>query len=319
MASKTRPTRAAITSKASLAQVQAPTQALARTASKENRAAQRARHKPSRLSAAVRLAQARARRIGAGQALYAKRRSLQQANAQRQSLVLRNRAARGMYLAQGYYSRQQYTIKGLLNIRASRGVRLAMSKYPLASPWAIPFRSNLTLSGATARPATKANAASKAATTRNATRRGTHYKPRAAPGPAAAVTARWITAGNDGGARNCTSVAIANHLLHATGIRVTDEDIAGLDALHDGTLREALLVMRVMQPWRGRGAVLARALPAQSPAGGQAWGFEVPQGPHAALSTGPATVVSWGDETPFTGEIEEAYELSWTTVSPSPT
>jgi hypothetical protein len=325
LASKTAPTRVAVTAKAPVARVQSTTQALARVASRENRATRRALHVTSKLPAGVRLAQAYQREATASQALYAKRQSLQQANSQRQSRALRNRAGRSMYLAQSAYSRQQYVIRGLLGIRMSRAVRLATSRYPLASPWAITFTRQLALSGLRARPAAgtgrprgrppgSKSLIAQAATTRSAARSGRRYKPRAAPAGAPATAPAWITAGNDAGTPNCTSVAIANHLLAAVGIRASDAAIARLDALHDGTIAGALDALRRRQPWRHY-AVLARARPAPAPAPGQVWGLSAPQGPHAALSTGAAMIASWGQDAPFTGQVEEAWCLAWMTAT----
>lgn len=296
-----------------MAQVLSTQEALARVASLENRAARRHRH--TGLSAQARLARARQQRALSGVALFAKQQTFQQASAQRQSVALRQSAARRMYLAQSVYSRQLFIIKGLTGIRHSRALRLATSKHPLNSFWAIPYRRQLGLSGATARPASSTTAARKAATTKSQARTGRKRKPRMAAAMAARPAGYWITAGNDDGVPNCTSVAIANHLLAATGIRLADEDVIRFSAWHDGDLWQALCAAYLLQPWRDR-VLLTAVRDAPAPGTGQVWGFEVPEGPHAALSSGRALVVSWGEEAPFRGTAEEAYELTWMTVSP---
>lgn len=318
MASKTSRVRAPATSKASMAQVLTPAQALARSASRTRLAARNARHQPSGLTAAARLARAYQQRAVSAQALYARQRTFQQASAQRQSVALRQRAARRLYLGQSVYSRQQFIIRGLLGVRSSRAVRLATARFPLPTPWAIPYRRQLSLSGARARAATAATATRKASTTRSTARTGRRSKPRKAASALPATAPRWITAGNDAGEENCASVAIANHLLATAGIRITDEDVRRLSELHDGDLRDALRAMLACQPWRHR-ALLSAARPATAPGPGQVWGFETAGGPHAALSTGEAMIASWGEESPFTGEVEEAYQLAWTVANPSRT
>lgn len=296
-----------------MAQLLSPQEALARAASLEKKAARRHRH--TGLSAQARLARARQQRALAGVALFAKQQTFQQASAQRQSVALRQSAARRMYLAQSLYSRQQFIIKGLTGIRSSRALRLATSKYPLSSFWAIPYRRQLGLSGARSRAASSATAVRKAATTKNRALSGRRHKPRMAPVTTSRPPGHWITAGNDEGAPNCASVAIANHLLAATGIRLAEEEVTRFSAWHDGDLWQALCVMRLCQPWRDR-AVLTTARDAEALAAGQVWGVTVPEGPHAVASSGEALIVSWGGEVPFTGQVEEAYELAWTVASP---
>jgi hypothetical protein len=99
----------------------------------------------------------------------------------------------------------------------------------------------------------------------------------------------WITAGNDQGTENCAAVAIANHLLYKTGLRM-DDDQVNLLAEQGETIPELLEAMKnglfenvgvtmYCRDWSGPGAVNV---------------YETTEGTHAVLSLPSGLVVSHG-------------------------
>lgn len=175
-----------------------------------------------------------------------------------------------------------------------------------------------------AKSAAKSASASKKAPVKRA-------KARTAPGPGAAYAAYWagqvrtakprVPAGTfwlgDEVTPNCIATAVANHLLHTTGITVTDEQVAELTLMcePESCIEEVLWKAWLTGwPWNGR-VRLGDFVPFEGTAGqgGLVIGFATPQGDHAALSLDEYQVVSWGSVTDLESPVEEAWELRWLT------
>lgn len=127
----------------------------------------------------------------------------------------------------------------------------------------------------------------------------------------------------------CVPVAIANHMLYTTGLRMTDAFL-GRFAYHCGhnpTIEQALKVLKSLTRsnvdsfmfWYAPVKDAAKyelceyaKVPARyAHSQGLVVGYESEYGPHAALSLGDGTVVSWGQEIPNDAEIEEAWMIDW--------
>lgn len=124
----------------------------------------------------------------------------------------------------------------------------------------------------------------------------------------------WISAGNDTGTENCGAVAIANHLLRHTGIRMTDEQVNELAAqgetiwrlltelCHEKLFDNAQPVMWTHPLVAGPGDIVC---------------YRVNGIDHAALLIEGRTVVSWGQEIPLEYPVMEAWNIKWRTYRQS--
>jgi hypothetical protein len=169
-----------------------------------------------------------------------------------------------------------------------------------------------------------ARSASKKATVVSAKKRGA---PAGAGFTKRDVYTPWI---GDPDSPLCVPVAIANHLLYTTGVRMDDVSLGRFmfNCPYNPTIEQALEILKGM---RQRGPV-PWALQFYSPVGseyrfsllvyervparyahstGLVVGYQSEYGPHAALSLGNGTVVSWGQEIPNDAKIEEAWMLDW--------
>lgn len=127
----------------------------------------------------------------------------------------------------------------------------------------------------------------------------------------------------------CVPVAIANHMLYTTGLRMT-EAFLGRFAFHCGhnpTIEQALQALKSLTRnnvdsfmfWYSPVKDAAKyelceyaKVPARyAHSQGLVVGYESEYGPHAALSLGNGTVVSWGQEIPNDADIEEAWMIDW--------
>jgi len=113
----------------------------------------------------------------------------------------------------------------------------------------------------------------------------------------------------------CAPVAVANHLLAVTGIRVSDHDILMLHRLA-GNGESGMLIEDVLQaaseggtcwPWPLKAFWRAEPDPGVP---GLVIGMSLPHGEHAVLSH-PDGMVSWGSVMPWEGESQEAWALEW--------
>lgn len=127
---------------------------------------------------------------------------------------------------------------------------------------------------------------------------------------------------------NCVAVAIANHLLYYTGIRMDDVFLSLFtEACYQPgpcipSIRDCLETLKAMaKPSGGLGITEKKWLyelcdfepvPARySHSTGLVIGYESAYGPHAAISLQDGAVVSWGQEIPNDAAIEEAWMLDW--------
>jgi hypothetical protein len=113
---------------------------------------------------------------------------------------------------------------------------------------------------------------------------------------------------------DCVITAIANSLIHATGIVTTTAERAELASCcpAEPTIEEALW-QTWLTGWPGNGKVRLAAYKSVPYASqrGVIIGYETENGPHAALSLGDGQVVSWGSETTLTAPVEEAWQPAW--------
>lgn len=121
---------------------------------------------------------------------------------------------------------------------------------------------------------------------------------------------------------NCVVTAIANHLLYARGITVSDKALRELTETcgPEPTIEEVLWHAWLSGwPGEGRSVRLGDYFKVEGDAiqaSGLVVGFESENGPHAALSRDDGKVISWGSEIDREAPIEEAWELQWRVVSP---
>lgn len=144
-------------------------------------------------------------------------------------------------------------------------------------------------------------------------------KTRAAVAPAGLAPARdWLLGGNDV-LPTCAAAAIANHLLAATGIAMTDEEILHLHLLAGGdngaTIASALEAYGEYWGRLCRGKARLRTFTRTDEniiVAGLVVGITLPHAGHAVLSC-PGGMISWGHVLPWAGEPEEAWALEWET------
>ena len=109
----------------------------------------------------------------------------------------------------------------------------------------------------------------------------------------------------------CGVTAVANHLLAATGIAATDEEMLALHLLaggDDGARIETVLDAAVHEGLAGHKLILFG--PADRPSPGTICGLSMGSGYHAVLAH-PWGMVSWGMLLPWAGSLEEAWYLDW--------
>lgn len=141
-------------------------------------------------------------------------------------------------------------------------------------------------------------------------------KTRKAAGLTPAVNPQWIAAGNDIGVENCTAVAIANHLLYTTGIRVTDQQVTALaEVKGTGRLNLALFALDIFEMWRPSRVGYCQMIKPAHARAGMVVGFESERGPHCGVLMPGNLVVSWGEIVPLTTAIEECWDITWTLMS----
>lgn len=130
----------------------------------------------------------------------------------------------------------------------------------------------------------------------------------------------WITAGNHSGAENCAAVAIANHLLYHTGLRMTDRQVNELAAA-DETIPRMLSYLRRNMPFDNVRPYFNRLPVNKTFFSGDAGivVYKTEYGVHAALRTLEGTVVSYGEELPLAYPVTEAWFIQWQTYRPSET
>lgn len=131
----------------------------------------------------------------------------------------------------------------------------------------------------------------------------------------------WITAGNEKDKENCVAVALANHLLYHTGVRISDSQVDYLASFHGWTFAESLRRIDLNAIWSpGIGlseyGMLTEARP------GDLVGFDVEvEGKmiaHCGLLLEGGKVVSWGEIVPLPSAVDEVWEIVWTTKTSSP-
>jgi hypothetical protein len=125
------------------------------------------------------------------------------------------------------------------------------------------------------------------------------------------VNPEWITAGNDDGTGNCVAVAVANHLLAATGYRMKDTEVMMLHWLGDDTIEGAL---KVLETGRAGWWKVAEYKPSDKVVPGMLIGYETREGKdHAGLAMPGDRVITWGEACPLDGDVEEAWSVRWQT------
>lgn len=134
------------------------------------------------------------------------------------------------------------------------------------------------------------------------------------------VDTEWITAGNDEDQENCINVAIANHLLYHTGIKVSDEQIGFLDAHYlSPRIDRALNRLDYYDLWHGISLEEYGMVGPKDAEPGMLIGFDVTVDedkiPHCGVLMPGNQVVSWGEVIPLEYEIDEAWEIVWTKTS----
>lgn len=130
-----------------------------------------------------------------------------------------------------------------------------------------------------------------------------------APKPAAAAGAvaesPWLRGMNDSH-RTCVATAIANSLMAATGIVLSDRDILGFgeDITVENALHYAIsLGLELEAMWcEGAPAVLEP---------GYLLLLDHAAGVHTVLYAGDDEMVSWGGLEPLSGRVEQTWKLSW--------
>ena len=109
----------------------------------------------------------------------------------------------------------------------------------------------------------------------------------------------------------CYAVAIANHLLAATGIAASDTDILALHKLAGGDEGATIsLALEAAGAHGLAGVKLAAFEPGDEIFPCMVVGVQTRRGYHAALSH-PYGLISWGLLMPRFGEPEEAWTLDW--------
>lgn len=126
----------------------------------------------------------------------------------------------------------------------------------------------------------------------------------------------WIAGGNDM-LPTCASAAVANHLLAATGRRMSDADVLLLHALagddQGADLSGVLELLRSSVVPLSCGLVgLAELTQADEDAiaAGLLVGLSLPHARHAVLAH-PRGMVSWGMVLPWQGVPDEAWAVQW--------
>jgi hypothetical protein len=137
----------------------------------------------------------------------------------------------------------------------------------------------------------------------------------AAPGGLVLPGTGWLC---NGPAPSCAAVAVANSLLAASGVLMSDEEIGLLHCMaggDDGATIENVLEAATAEWWKFGGRGKAR-LWSYTPAdvdvivAGLVVGISLPHAGHAVL-TAPGGMISWGALVPFDGEPQEAWALEW--------
>jgi hypothetical protein len=109
----------------------------------------------------------------------------------------------------------------------------------------------------------------------------------------------------------CYAVAIANHLLAATGIAASDADILALHDLAGGDNGATIdLALEAAAEYGLAGVKLASFEMGDEIIPGMVVGVQTRRGYHAVLSH-PYGLISWGLLMPRFGEPEEAWGLDW--------
>jgi hypothetical protein len=112
---------------------------------------------------------------------------------------------------------------------------------------------------------------------------------------------------------NCVIIAVANHLLHVKGVKVSPDQVAILwGACNPEPSIEEVLWTAYLIGWPG-GAVRLHDYRQTNPGSRitAVAGYKTDGGDHAALSLGDGRVVSWGKVTELTSPVEEAWDLTW--------
>lgn len=122
---------------------------------------------------------------------------------------------------------------------------------------------------------------------------------------------QWIVAGNDKGVENCVAVAVANHLLLHTGCRVDKKEITCL--LYRDSVAKALYLVDYQNPWKGVGLSEYGMVSPEEAQPGDIVGFETSQGSHCGVLMPGNMVISWGEIVPLESEVDEAWQVTWTT------
>jgi len=157
-----------------------------------------------------------------------------------------------------------------------------------------------------------------AARARKAGGRAVTPKVRAAVAPAELILpgSTWPTGCNDF-APTCASVAVACHLLAATGFAMADEEILKLHKLAGGDSGASIssVLEAISEHWavfsHGRIRLLSYfQADEQFILAGMVVGVQLPHAGHAVLSV-PGGMISWGQYLPWDGEPDEAWALEW--------
>lgn len=126
--------------------------------------------------------------------------------------------------------------------------------------------------------------------------------------------ADWIVAGNDREKENCVTVAIANHLLLQTGLRLRDSDIASSPWLCS---RIDYMLSRIDNNvlWDGIGMDEYGMIDPGDAKPGDLVGFNVEVGEklvaHCGVLMEGNQVVSWGEIMDLPSAVDEAWEIVW--------
>lgn len=125
----------------------------------------------------------------------------------------------------------------------------------------------------------------------------------------------WVTAGNNTGTENCAAVALANHLMYHTGIRMTVEQVHKLAAygpkIYQMLSKPGRWEEIVDDMWP---VVWTHPLVAGP---GDIVCYRVGKVDHAALLLDNRAVVSWGQEIPLEYVVMESWHLRWRTYRQS--
>lgn len=274
-------------------------------------------------------AQAMAARIKA----HAVRQTYLQIVSAKQSSTLRIATAHRLFRAQSVATQKQFAYKGEAIHARTTSLQTLTNQQALTAAESLAAKARKSLRKP---PRVVGNASGKK---KGATRRSGYTAIGAAAGRAAAARVppaaktrtaalhrevtfedvEWVTAGNDQDQENCVAVALANHLLYHTGVKIPDSAVEYLTTYNTTDFARALRLIDYGSVWDSWHVELSEygMLPVDKAEPGTCVGFDVQAGgktqAHCGLLLEGGKVVSWGEIIPVPGEIDEVWEATWKT------